>query len=214
MSEPEPPPSEAPPSAPLAAPSQVPAPPTAGVVRFALGFYGVATLFAVGYALFSGTSKTLFGTQSPPASSVLAATLVGLGIVGLCHLGLRLLPAVRGAADALTEVLGPLTYGQVALLALVSGFAEELLFRGALWPHLGLLGTTLLFGLVHVVPKRALLGYPLFATGAGLILGGIRHGSGSVLPAMLCHAIVNALNLASLERRRRRAVASRAAPRA
>ena len=73
--------------------------------------------------------------------------------------------------------------------------AEERLFRGALWPHLGLLGTTFLFGLVHFVPHKKLWGYPLFALVAGLLLGVLREASGSVIPPILAHFTVNVLNL-------------------
>ena len=49
----------------------------------------------------------------------------------------------------LGELLGPITFRAALGLALLSGVAEELLFRGALWPHLGLFGTTFLFALVR-----------------------------------------------------------------
>jgi membrane protease YdiL (CAAX protease family) len=176
-----------------------------------MGFYGVVTVFAVGYSLFAGGFPTLFGSQSPPTSSLLVAVVVGLGIVGLCHLGLRLFGWVRRAGDALAGLLGPIGYGQAVALALASGFAEELLFRGALWPHLHLLGTTFLFAIVHVLPRKALLGYPLFALAVGLLLGFLRDGSESVVPPMICHAIVNALNLPWLEKRRRALVSPPAA---
>ena len=172
------------------------------LVRLAAGFYGIATLFALGYAAFSGTIGTIFGEEGPGAGAILAAVAMGLGIVGLSRLGARVLPRVSRAADALGDLLGPLSWGGAIVLALMSGVAEELLFRGALWPHLGLFGTTFLFGLVHFVPKRALWGYPLFALVAGLLLGLLRRGSGSVLPPMLAHTIVNAMNLAWIGRRR------------
>jgi len=90
-------------------------------------------------------------------------------------------------------------------LALVSGVAEEMFFRGALWQHLGLVGTSVFFGICHVVPVRALAGYPVFAFFAGLLLGALRERTGSVWPCAVAHGTVNALNLAwigVLERRR------------
>jgi membrane protease YdiL (CAAX protease family) len=177
------------------------------LLRTAAGFYGITVLFALGYAVFSGTITTVFGEQSPAAGSVLAAVVIGFAIVGLCRLGDHTVPAVRRASDALAKLLGPFDWKAAIALALVSGVAEELLFRGALWPHLGLIGTTLLFGLVHVIPRRSLLLYPLFATGAGLVLGFLRQGSGSVAPPMIAHALVNGINLWVLSRRRAPTVA-------
>jgi hypothetical protein len=105
--------------------------------------------------------------------------------------------------------------GAAVWLALVSGVAEELCFRGALWPQLGLVGTSVFFGLCHVLPVRALAGYPVFAFFAGLLFGLLRERTGSVWPCVAAHATVNALNLAwvgALERRRREVVPPAPAP--
>jgi membrane protease YdiL (CAAX protease family) len=183
-------------------------PPTSGerarsILRPAVVFYGVVVLFAVGYAVFSGTSNVLLGDRAPTVGWTLAGIGAGLVVVAACHLGRRSLRFLERAADALTDILGPISYETAVLLALISGVAEELLFRGALWPHLGLFGTTFLFAVVHVVPRRGLWGYPVFAGVVGLLLGALREFSGSVLPPMLAHVTVNGLNLAWLERRRR-----------
>ena len=181
------------------------------LLRLAAGFYGVVMLFAVGYATFSGKLPELFGDEGPAASSLVGAVVVGFGIVGLCRLGNHLFPAVARAADALGELIGPVTWKGALGLALLSGVGEELLFRGALWPHLRIWGTTFLFALVHVVPKKALLGYPLFALGGGLLLGLLRLSGGNVLAPIVAHVIVNAMNLAWIGRRRAHALGAVAA---
>jgi len=202
MPTPAAPPPVAPPS-PAAGP-----PPGAGatharqMVRLAAGFYAITVVFAVGYALFSGTIRTLFGTRGPSLGHLLAAVGIGGAVVVASHLAARALPVVDRAWKALEALLGPVDTRAALLLALLSGVAEELLFRGALWPHLGLAGTTLLFGLVHVLPRRALIVYPVFATAVGLLFGLLREGSGSVLPPMVAHVVVNATNLLLLARRR------------
>jgi membrane protease YdiL (CAAX protease family) len=177
---------------------------SARLVRLASIFYGVVALFALGYALFSGPG-TLFGERWPDGAGVMGGLLMGAGIVGLCHIGRHMFPSVERASVALADLLGPLTVRGAVLLALLSGTAEELLFRGALWPHLGLFGTSLLFGVVHVIPRRALLGYPLFAVGAGLLLGLLRGWTGNVIPPMIAHVVVNGANLVWLQMRRRKA---------
>lgn len=176
---------------------------TGGIVRLAAGFYGIVALFACGYAFFDRIARhadkpgeeAFLGLTLPSIGLALAGIGMGLAIVGLTHVGTRALPAVRRAAGMLAEILGPLTWRQAALVAACSGVGEELLFRGALWPHLGLLGTTFLFGLVHFIPRRQLWGYPLFALGAGLLLGLLRESSDSVIPPILAHVTVNGLNL-------------------
>jgi membrane protease YdiL (CAAX protease family) len=169
-------------------------------VRLAWFFYGVVALFAVGFAIFSGHAWQLLGEAAPTAAHLLAAVGLGCIVVAACHLGVRLWGPIARASEAAARILGPLRLRDVCLLALLSGVSEELLFRGALWPALDLAGTSLLFGLVHLVPKRALWVYPLFAVAVGLLLGLLRQATESVVPAMLAHAVINGLNLAWLSR--------------
>jgi len=176
------------------------------LLRIALPFYGIVALFAVGFALFSAGITRLFGEVAARPTGLLGGLGVGLGLVALTRVGASgWAPMVR-MTRSLEELVGPITWTTALLLALVSGFAEELLFRGALWPHLGLIGTTLLFGLIHVLPRRSLWLYPVFATLAGLFLGLVREGTGSVWPPIVAHVTVNALNLAWLGTRARRAL--------
>jgi membrane protease YdiL (CAAX protease family) len=181
--------------------------PGGSVVRIAAFFYGIVLLFAIGYAVFSGKAGTFLGERMPTGNGMLLGLVVGLAIAGACQLLARNLPVVSAAADELQKILGPMSWGAIAALALASGIAEELLFRGALWPHLGLVGSTLLFALVHFVPKRSLVFYPVFALGAGFVIGLLRNGTENVLPCVIAHVAVNAVNLAWLESRRRRTAA-------
>ena len=202
-------PAEAPTATPPASSEPVSRPPKPkSVARMAVGFYGVVVLFSFGYALFSGTASTLFGEHAPTGSHLLTGVGIGAAIVLLCRLADWWWPAVRRAEGALAEILGPVGFGTGILLALVSGFAEELLFRGALWTHLGLVGSSLLFGVVHFLPRRALLLYPVFAAAAGLAFGLLRSGTSNVVPCMVAHAVVNGVNLAWIEGRRRKAARS------
>lgn len=161
----------------------------------ALHFYGIVTLFALGFALFSGHGKELLGTQPLHVKGLAAALGIAAGLVAVARMGARVWAPMERAAVATRELIGPLKISEIAGLALLSGCAEELLFRGALWPTLDPWGVTLLFGLVHVLPRRRLWIYPLYATAAGLFLGMLREGTGHVLPPMLAHVLINACNL-------------------
>jgi membrane protease YdiL (CAAX protease family) len=187
-------------------PRLTPAPPgqeARSILRPAVTFYGVVALFAVGLATFNGEVHSLLGERAPNVVWILVGVAAGLGVVALCHVGRKTIPALDRAADMLIDVLGPISTETAVILALVSGVAEELLFRGALWPIAGFFGTTVLFAVAHVVPRKGLIGYPLFAGAVGLLLAVLREASGSVLPPILAHTTVNALNLVWLERRRR-----------
>lgn len=183
-------------------------------LRPACAFYGLVTLFALGYAVFTGQPGALVGERLPAPALLAGGLGAGLLLVALSHLATRTWGAFAAARELLVRMIGPLGWGEALLLALLSGVAEELLFRGALWPHLGLVGSSLLFGLMHLLPHRAMWTYPLFATGAGFLLGLLRSESGSVLPPVIAHVTVNAINLAWLgrEARRRAKAAAVAAP--
>lgn len=180
---------------------------TRALVRGATLFYAVLALLAWGWGVVF--DSPVLGA-APTAADVGVGFAVGIGIVALCHLSHMLVPPMRRAADVMGEFFGPVRLGDALWLALVSGFAEEICFRGALWRQLGPVGTSILFGLCHVVPLRALRLYPLFAFFVGLLFAELRAGTGSVTPAIVAHVTVNALNIGWLGRREKRRRARRA----
>lgn len=100
--------------------------------------------------------------------------------------------ALRVEFRAILRGAGPL---DVALLALASGTAEELFFRGALQPWLGLLVASLAFGLVHLGPSRVFWPWTAWALVMGLVLGALTWATGSVVGAIVAHVAINWLNL-------------------
>jgi len=176
------------------------------IVRVATAFYAAIALASVLWAWLFGNLGILLGERAADASGLVDGLVVGVLIVVLSHVMHRLFRFAREGTRVLGELLGPITIAQSFYLAMLSGFAEELCFRGALWPHLGLVGTTMLFAIAHVVPVRSLAGYPIFAAFAGLLLGILREETGSIWPAVVAHMTINGLNLAAvgrLERQRR-----------
>jgi len=173
------------------------------IVRAATVFYAVVIAGSCVYAFAFGHFDVLLGERAPDMTSLLQGVMLGLLIVGLSHLAHATLRSVRRASTMMARMLGPITVAQAIRLAVLSGFGEELAFRGALWPHLGVVGGAVLFGLLHTVPVRALAAYPIFAFLAGLVLGLLREQSGSLWPAVVCHFTVNALNLAWIGRQGR-----------
>ena len=110
---------------------------------------------------------------------VLLGLGVGLMLVGLTRVASALSARARRAEAVMADILGPLTLVECVLLALASGIAEELIFRGALQPLLGLWLTALIFGAAHVPMRRELIAWPFLAAAAGLLLGWMAIGDGS-----------------------------------
>lgn len=119
-------------------------------------------------------------------------------LLGSWLAGRRLSPAARRLELALRDILGPMTAGEALALALLSGFAEELFFRGAVQGAWGWLPATLIFALLHTGPGPAFRIWTLFAALAGLTFAGLMEWRGNLLAPVLAHFLVNAVNLGRL----------------
>jgi membrane protease YdiL (CAAX protease family) len=122
----------------------------------------------------------------------------GLLLLGLWSAAERLFPLARDLEARLAQALGPLSGSEAFALALLSGFAEELFFRGAVQGTLGLVGATILFGLLHSGPGREMRLWTLFALVAGGVLGLLMQWRGNLLGPVAGHFLVNAVNLRRL----------------
>lgn len=200
---------------PLAAALPSPGLAEAGILtRVALVVYGVMAGFSAWWILRHGERSLLalrhrgaplerFGLGGHLFADLGLGLLVGLAVVVMSHAWLTRWSWARFLEERLREILTGLRAGQALLLALLSGIAEELLFRGVLLPPLlarfgvpgGLLLGALLFGVVHVGPDRRFLGWTAFAFGMGIALGALALGTGSLVAPIACHVQVNALNL-------------------
>jgi membrane protease YdiL (CAAX protease family) len=78
----------------------------------------------------------------------------------------------------------------IVLIAVSSGFCEESFFRGVMQTQIGLIPTSIIFGLVHC-PAPRYFSYGLWAAGAGLFLGFLRDYTGSVWAPIIAHGLSN-----------------------
>ncbi len=122
----------------------------------------------------------------------------GLLLLGLWAVAERIFPLARDLETRLSQALGPLSGSEAIALALLSGFAEELFFRGAVQGTLGVVGATILFGLLHTGPGKELRLWTLFALLAGGVLGLLMVWRGNLLGPVAGHFLVNAVNLRRL----------------
>lgn len=171
------------------------------LVRLALVFYLGMGLAAVFWRLISdGRPPFLAGDGTVPGVAVLArhaglGLAAGAGMILVSRLWTEHTRMGRDLAAQLAELLGPLSGRSVVLLALASGLCEEAFFRGALQPRVGLLVASLVFGLAHLVPTRALAPWAVFAAVAGVLLGALFEVTGNLLAPVVAHVVVNGVNL-------------------
>jgi membrane protease YdiL (CAAX protease family) len=167
------------------------------------GLVGLAWLG--GWLLGSSPLDTFYVDQNDFLLGALAA-LPMLLLFGVCLLWpVGPLARIRYLT---TQYIRPLfasfTYAELALVCLLAGFGEEMLFRGVLqgamseqWgDELGLATASALFGLCHAIT-------PTYAVWAGLMggyLGWLWMVSGNLLVPVVAHALYDFLALVLITR--------------
>lgn len=125
----------------------------------------------------------------------------GAGLLALWLAGRALLPMARELERAIASLLEGLVPSDALALALISAFAEELFFRGAVQGSWGIVAATVLFALLHTGPGRPFLLWTLFALVAGAVFGFLALHTGNLLAPVVAHLVVNAVNLTRLAAR-------------
>jgi sodium transport system permease protein len=172
-------------------------------IGLALSLWVLLPLLAAGVLRFAwsgGRLRDVLSLHAPRPRFVLAGILLGIGVIvpvvaGLVHLQSLVFPTPEGFLDELTEGAAAKSFWLLLLLMAVSpGVCEELVFRGAFLGLLrrvtstraALLYSAVFFALVHLSVFRFL---PTFVL--GLLLGALTVASGSLLPAVVLHAVYN-----------------------
>jgi uncharacterized protein len=184
--------------------------------------FRMAVLVEGGLVLVAMALAWIFGIslveQMPADWSGLAAAL-GRGLIaalamlvlffGLYHLPMNEFRRLREQVRWLVGELFPAgNIAQFALVALLAGAGEELLFRGVLqslissWtsPAIGLIIASLLFGLAHSLSRL----YFVLATLIGLALGALTMQFNDLVAPMTAHAIYDFVALIYFARTRSR----------
>ena len=125
----------------------------------------------------------------------------GLGVVGLTLLASRTCAWARKLESEFGWILGAQKLWGIIWIALLSGFAEEYLFRGALQEKFGIWVATAAFAIIHWPINRNFLPWPFIALIIGLGLGGLREWTDSLWAPAVAHATINFVNLLRITRR-------------
>lgn len=176
----------------------------------------MAGRIAVGYALLASLATALalalregvpWVYPEPwlaldPTVGLAASAGLGLALSLVVVLSTRLTVSRCAWAQHLHLQLRPLAHGltawQIVLIAGLSSLGEELLFRGLLQPWIGVLPQAVIFGIAHQLPGSSRWVWVCWAMMVGLACGAIFAATGSLLGALIAHAVINAVNLAYL----------------
>lgn len=192
-------------------PDPVPPPlPRGQLYRVAWIFYLVLAVVAVVWLGLEDSSRTLC-----PDSGVCLALFVdtarwpldlglGLGaalvVIVAWHGVCRVSAAAAALERRLASLVGGITTDEALAIALLSGFSEELFFRGAVQGSLGWLLATVLFALMHTGPGRALRTWSLYAFVVGLAFAGMMEWRQNLLAPVVAHVAINGFGLWRLSR--------------
>jgi membrane protease YdiL (CAAX protease family) len=181
-------------------PAREPAPVPVSIVRAAAQFYALLLAAAVVWTFWLGESL-IFRSPADAARGIRVGADFGLGlaaagvVIVFSDWLTRRTRLGRELAAALAGVLGRRSLVECVFLAVVSGVAEEAFFRAALQPQVGLTAASLIFGVVHFVPRREFLPWTVFAVAAGFLLGWLFETTGNLVAPVVAHATINAVNL-------------------
>jgi uncharacterized protein len=172
---------------------------------------------ALVYIIYHKGFLDYIGLRRPKASAMLLSVVFAMIFVGISLLGEWVIPGVKGAIEASTQLANVggehgFPISGLAILALMTfvktALAEEILFRGFLGKrlmarfgfHVGNLLQSLIFGLAHVgyfygytYEVSAQLFFALYAFVAAWVMGWLneRFGNGSILPSWSMHGLIN-----------------------
>jgi len=141
------------------------------------------------------------GREDPQVMlGILAGLLIGLGFVLASRFATHRFEWGRALHRDLRALLGPLHGSEIFVLAVASALGEEIFFRGALMPVVGLWGSSVIFALLHIGPKVRFLPWTVSSLLAGVVFGQLFLWSGDLSGPVVAHFTVNALNLRYLSR--------------
>ena len=136
------------------------------------------------------------GRQDPWVfTGILVGLLVGLGIVFASRMAFFRFEWARALHRDFRALLSPLGDREIVVLAAASSIGEEMFFRGAMLPVLGLVGSSAVFALLHIGPRTRHLPWTISSFVAGLVFGKLFLWTGDLTGAVVAHFTVNFLNL-------------------
>ena len=168
-------------------------------LKLAVVFYGALAAVALLWGVVAGRPQLVFDplttTWARVGLGALAGLLLGGGVVLLSRISVAYLSWGQELYRWFSAVLGPMSRRDVLALAGLSSVGEELLFRGAMQPTLGLWITSAVFALMHFPPQPKFWPWTASAAAMGLWFGLLTDHSGNLAGAVIAHFVINYLNL-------------------
>jgi len=126
-------------------------------------------------------------------NSFLYGILLGLLILFISSIIIFTYDPLKKNIKTINElIISKLNFSDIIIIALLSGFAEELFFRGLLQDKIGIIYSNIIFALLHILNKDFLV-YSLLTFVAGSILGNIYIYTNNLFIVIIAHIFNNLL---------------------
>ncbi len=125
---------------------------------------------------------------------------LGLAVVAASRFATRRYRWAQDLHCDFRSLLGPLSGKEILVLAMASAIGEELLFRGALQPWIGLWPQAIIFAALHVGPGARFLPWTASALALGVGFGYMFSFTGDLGGPMAAHFMINFMNLRFIAR--------------
>lgn len=135
------------------------------------------------------------GGETHVWSGICLGAALGLAIVFASRLTVHRFEWARSLHREFRSLLSPLTDAEIVVLAIASSVGEEMFFRGALTPSIGVWASSAVFALLHIGPKARYLPWTVGSFVAGVLFSELFLWSGDLTGPVLAHFTVNFLNL-------------------
>jgi membrane protease YdiL (CAAX protease family) len=132
--------------------------------------------------------------------SPVVGVAIGLAFVFLSRLAVHRFDWARRLHRDFRGILGHLTAREMFILAIASAIGEELLFRGALQPWIGVWPQAVIFALLHVGPGLRFLPWTVSAFLVGIAFGYLFQFTGDLGGPIAAHFTINFVNLHFISR--------------
>jgi hypothetical protein len=162
-----------------------------------MGAIGAAWALASRGAVWSAPGRAYLAPTGSGALllGLVLALSVALVTIASTRLLVRRTRWARTLHGELRAILMGATFGRIVVWSSLSAIGEELLFRAALQPAIGLVPAALVFGAVHISPRGTGFAWPAWAALMGLVFGELFQASGHLLPCIVAHALINYENM-------------------
>lgn len=174
-----------------------PTPPPRALIRSSLVIYSV--MFLVGFEIcwwYHQNVAQVLGVRNANWLQFIKIVVVSVLFLTLGqHCLEAFFPSYRRLKLTFAQLFCGLSFPQILLLALLSSVGEEMLFRGAIQPFLGVWFTSVLFAMLHVDPEGRFSVWTIWSLVGGLVMGYAVLATGSLWPAILIHFFVNVISI-------------------